>query len=277
MSVSAATAVDLRVVSAETALTRAERSLGVRLDRNTEVRKRRSIGAQTNRGTWVRVERRALERIDGQGWNGTECAAVLHGVSMPEWLAGAAWRELEESAMWRADETELIEDQPVRPADRTSLPESWWSTLNASLDALADQRTTRVATPDTVTITEENVSRAIHRAFPEIEIDTSISEWVAAHADLSWANLTTPNCFLLDWEDWGMAPRGLDASTLWLSSLDLPDVTDRVRHERREDLGSRTGRVMSLFCCSKLIPYVDRESAIHREALRLIGELQDSR
>jgi hypothetical protein len=202
MPVSAAVAVDLRKESVDGVLKRVEQSLGVCLDRSTEARKRRSIGARTDRGTWVRIERRALERIDGQGWNGVEAAATLQGVSMPRWLAGVAWRDPEDAAMWRADETELITAEPVKPADRGTLSVTWWATLNASLDALAAQTTTRVATPDTVTISRAVVAEVIQKAFPGTTIDVSLDEWTSAHADLSWANLTAPDCYLLDWEDW---------------------------------------------------------------------------
>ncbi|MDT3395631.1 hypothetical protein RKE29_03025 [Streptomyces sp. B1866] len=272
-------AVDLRAEaeSVDGALNRVERSLGVRLDRGTAVRKRRSVGARTDRGTWVRVERRALERIDGQGWNGIECAAALRGIAMPKWFAGTAWRDPDDAAMWRADETELISAAPMKPADRTALSDAWWATLNASLDALAAQKTTRVATPDTVTVTQASVDEVIRRAFPDATVDTSLNDWTAAHADLSWANLTTPACYLLDWEDWGMAPRGLDSAKLWASSLDVPEVAERVRHERRNDLGSQTGKLMSLFCCSKLVPYVDEGAPVRKEALRLLDELETVR
>jgi hypothetical protein len=274
MPVSAAVVVDLRKESVDGVLGHVERALDVRLDLSTEVRKRRSVGARTDRGTWVRIERRALERIDGQAWNGTECAAALRGVTTPVWFAGVAWCYSEGAAMWRADETELIRAQPVSPAGRTTLPESWWTTLNASLDALAVQRTSRVATPDSVTISRKSVAEVIGHAFPGATLDVSFDEWTAAHADLGWANLTAPSCYLLDWEDWGMAPRGLDSAKLWVASLDVPEVAERVRHERRDDLMSRTGKLMALFYCSKLVPYVGGGGPIRREALRLLDELR---
>ncbi|MDT0267952.1 hypothetical protein RM844_16860 [Streptomyces sp. DSM 44915] len=206
-----------------------------------------------------------------------ECAATLRGIAMPQWLAGAAWTDPEDAAMWRADETELISAPPVKPADRAELSDTWWATLTASLDALAEQTTTRVATPDTDTISRSVVTEVIQKAFPEATIDVSLDEWATAHADLSWANLTTPECYILDWEDWGMAPRGLDAARLLVSSLDVPEVAERVRHERRDDLGSRTGKLMSLFYCSKLVPYVDEGAPVRAEALRLLGELEPLR
>ncbi|MEU5428497.1 hypothetical protein AB0H73_23320 [Streptomyces olivoreticuli] len=274
--------VDLRAKSVDRVLDHVEQALQVQFDRASVVRKRRSVGARSDRGTWVRIERRPLERIDGQGWNGVECAAVLRGVAMPRWHAGVAWREADGEAMWRADETDLVAASPVRSGgwlvDDPKLVDSWWATLSASLDALAAQDTTRVATPDTVTITQAGVTETIRAAFPNYRVDTAISRWAPAHADLNWANVTGPEeCWLLDWEDWGMAPRGLDSATLWASSLRIPPLADRVRHERRHDLESRDGQLMALFACANLLAYPDdanpRLNPARREADRLLAEL----
>ncbi|MGW1989595.1 hypothetical protein [Embleya sp. NPDC001921] len=278
--------VDLRVEPVEQALDLVEHGLRVRLDRESVVRKRRSVGARTDRGTWVRIERRSLDRIGGQGWNGVESAAVLSGIAKPEWFAGMSWRETDGDAMWRVDETELVTAAPVKPGGRLTvdpkLPDTWWATLNTSLDALAAQETTRVATPDTVTITRDGVTNAIRETFGD-RVDTTLDEWVPAHADLNWANVTgPPDCWILDWEDWGLAPRGFDAATLWGNSLALPDLADRVRRERHADMATRSGRLMALFFCSKVVGrYADPADPLlepaRRESTRLIEDLQTAR
>ncbi|GLV85668.1 hypothetical protein Slala03_53570 [Streptomyces lavendulae subsp. lavendulae] len=118
----------------------------------------------------MRIERRGFERIDPQGWNGTEAAAVLQGVAMPEWYQGVAWRERGEPVIWRADELELMTSPSVGQSslvlDDPGLPDAWWEAWNASLDALAAQRAPRLATPDTVTITQEQVTQTLTEAFP---------------------------------------------------------------------------------------------------------------
>ncbi|MFE7119031.1 hypothetical protein ACFU99_26795 [Streptomyces sp. NPDC057654] len=248
--------VDLRRQPVDDVLNRVEQGFGTRLKRSTMVRKRRSVGVRTDRGTWVRVERRAAGRIDGQGWNGTEVADSLTGIAMPQWLAGLAWRAPDGTAVWRADETTLLPDVPVRPEGGTitvapELADSWWRTLNSSLDALARAKTTRVATPDTVTITQEGITSLITHVFGAV-VDTAVDRWHPAHADLNWANVTGPTCCIFDWEDWGAAPRGLDAASLWAASLAVPDLAERVRNERRADLESRDGRLMMLFACAKI-------------------------
>ncbi|MFF8695977.1 hypothetical protein ACF08W_27595 [Streptomyces sp. NPDC015144] len=254
-SVSAAAAFDLRVESVDIVLDEVERMLMTRLDRATLVRKRRSLGARTDRDTWVRVERRRFEKIGNQGWNGTECAALLEGVAMPRWWRGAAWRQRDEPVMWRADETDLLPGAPVGNSVLVAdplLPEVWWEALNRSLSALSAQSTSRVATSDTVPITQGGVAAAVRRFLP-VGIDTEVRQWQPAHADLNWANMSGPQFCLFDWEDWGLAPKGLDAASLWGNSLAVPALAERVRHERRHDLESRDGKLMTLFVCAKIL------------------------
>ncbi|CAG7643496.1 conserved hypothetical protein [Actinacidiphila bryophytorum] len=238
---------------------RVEHALQTPLDRDGVVRKRRTIGARSDRGTWVRVERRPFARIGVQGWNGAECAALLAGVAQPTWRAAVSWRDDVDGVMWRADEMELLPGTPVMSggvlAEAPELPDEWWETLNSSLDALARADTTRVATPDTVVITQAHVSEVIRAAFPGAP-SPAVEEWRPAHGDLNWANVTGTRFCLFDWEDWGMAPRGLDSASLWAQSLAVPELADRVRRERRRDLESRDGKVMALFTCAKIAgPY----------------------
>lgn len=280
-SAPAAAQADLRIEPVDAVLDDVERSLQTRLDRDTLVRKRRSLGARTDRGTWVRIERRRMEKIGGQGWNGTECAAVLEGVAQPRWHRAVVWRQPDGAAMWRADETDLLPGAPIGTsvlATDPGLPDAWWQALNASLDVLAAHRTSRVATPDTVTITQQGVTEAVRRFLPD-GIDTTVSQWRPAHADLNWANMTGPEFCLFDWEDWGMAPRGLDAASLWGNSLAVPALAERVRQERRRDLESRDGKLMTLFVCAKILapdahPEDPRLEPARRTTARIAEELQ---
>nr|WP_030992841.1 hypothetical protein [Streptomyces sp. NRRL S-1813] len=280
---SSPSAVDLRAEPVDEVLDRVERSLDVRLERGSGGAWCASVArsARTDRGTWVRLERRPLARVDGQGWNGTEAAAALEGVAMPRWLAGVAWRDASGEAMWRADETNLLPGAPVKPGGTLTvdpqLPGAWWGQLNRSLDALAGQTTTRIATPDTVTITQGRVTQEITSTFGDL--GTTLADWRPAHTDLNWANVTGPTFCLFDWEDWGMAPRGLDAASLWGNSLAAPGLAERVWRERREDLESRDGLLMALFYCTKVVgrwaDEADPKLAPARIAAeRIVGELQ---
>jgi hypothetical protein len=275
-------AIDLRREPVDEVVARVEDALQTRLDRAGVVRKRRTIGARSERGTWVRIERRPFARIGAQGWNDAECAALLAGVTQPTWWSAVSWRDDADGVMWRADETDLLPGTPVMSGgvlgEAPELPGEWWETLNSSLDALADVHTTRVATPDTVVITQAHVSEVIWAAFSGAPA-VVLGDWRPAHADLNWANVTGPRFCLFDWEDWGMAPRGLDAASLWAQSLAVPEVAERVQTERRRDLESRDGKVMALFACARIAgPYAHPEDPrLHPARLaaeQMLEELQ---
>ncbi|MEO6083525.1 MAG: hypothetical protein ABIQ18_10520 [Umezawaea sp.] len=251
-----AAALDLRARPRDDVLRHVEQALHVRLDPATEVRKRRSIGAATDRGTWVRIEMRRVEKMAGQGFNGPETAGWLTGIAKPAWHTSLAWAEPETGLMWRADETDLVTAAPIRAGGVLTadphLPDTWWATLSASLDALAVAETTRVATPHTALITQTRVDAEVRAVFGP-DLDTTIERWVPAHADFAWANLTGPDCWILDWEDWGLAPRGLDAAMLWAASLAVPGLAEQVHQVRRADLDSRDGQVMRLFFAAGIV------------------------
>lgn len=240
------------------------------------VRKRRSVGARSDRGTWVRIEARPLAKIAAQGQvgNGMEAAALLHDVAKPEWYRALSWHDRADGVVWRADEVELVTAVPVHrgalPSD-VSLPDAWWAALNASLDAVAGQCTTRIATPDTEVINRTLIEREVDQAFPG-QVDCTITDlWVPAHADLNWSNLTGPEFWIL--EDHGMAPRGLDAANLWVSSLTVPKLAPRVYRERRADLETRPGKLMALFCCAKILNDSWATGTLREETTRATDKL----
>lgn len=272
---------DLRKTDASDVIERVANALGTELDLATRVDKRRSIGARTSRGTWIRIEVRPVAKIVNQGQlpDGLEAAELLAGIARPAWYAAVSWRDNvgDDAVMWRADEVEFVAASPIRSRgslrEAPDLPETWWVTFNSSLDNLMNQRTTRIATPDTETITQELVSRVIEQAFPN-QVDSTITgEWVPAHADLNWANVTGPDCWILDWEDHGLAPRGLDSATLWINSLAVPELAERVFHERQKDLESRSGKLMALFHCCKIL---NDSSARESPLFQPVSDVADS-
>ena len=274
-------ALDLRKQSCDDVIARVQRVLGTQFDNATEVRKRRSIGFRTDRGTWVRIEVRTLERMSFQGGNGIESASILSGVAMPEWCQCVSWMDRDQSLVWRADETEFVTSASIKPAGTLAtdpgLPNSWWITFNASLDALAKHSTSRVATPTLIPMTQSRFTSTIRAIFPEV--DTTVDEWTTAHGDLGWANLTAPECFFLDWEDWGTAPRGFDAAYLRSASLAVPALADRVYRERRTDLETRTGKLCQLYTCADLLSAPDWAGPLLEPAKeiahRLVMELRE--
>ncbi|MFH9227512.1 hypothetical protein [Streptomyces lydicus] len=117
--------------------------------------------------------------------------------------------------------------------------------------------------------------------------NTTVEEWRPAHADLTWANVTGPEFYMIDWEVRGIVPRGLDAATLRGHSLAVPAIAERVWSERRPDLESRPGRLMALFLCAKVTrphahpkdPRLSRQGrkALHCEVFEELGGKVDRR
>jgi hypothetical protein len=278
MTEPAAQKYDLRHHDVRDVTARVEQVLDVRLDPDTVVRKRRTIGAATNTGSWVRIELRGNERmagpVAGQGW-GLEAAQALTGVARPQWFRGASWRgePLRPDTVWRVDEVELIlGGDPIRtkPAwleEADALPPQWWDDLGASLEALAATDTTRLATPDCLPATVARIEADIRKVYPDVaDLHPENWQWTTAHADLGWANVTGPRLWITDWEDWGRAPRGLDAANLWANSLGSPSVAEKVAQRFRSDLESRTGKVMALWRCAQIVAWGHTHASAHVQA-----------
>ncbi|MGH3428448.1 MAG: hypothetical protein ACRDQZ_12920, partial [Mycobacteriales bacterium] len=233
-------------------LHRVERSMGVRLDRATlgYGTQGMTAGFRTEAGTWVRVQWRRPWRIYAPAWAGLECASVLRGVAKPDWFQTASLRDDAREVVWRADEMELVSSPVINAAGVIAtdpkLPDLWWASLRKSLAALAENDTDRVE------VRQEHLTLRIDQVFPGV-VDTTVDEWVTAQADLHWDNLTAPDCYLLDWEDWGSAPRGLDAAVLWGVSLQVSTLAARVQREFQDDLQTRSGKLAQLLFCSNVI------------------------
>lgn len=230
-----------------------ERALGVQLVRSslTYGTQGATVGLPTTADTWVRVAWSAPERVHLQSWIGGEAASAIGGVTKPELYRSYRWIDKGRSVVWRADEAELITSTAVHPTGvidhDPDIRPAWWDDLKASLAALAEFQTRRVG------MSQEHVTRRINQVFGDEGVKTEVDEWATAHADLHWGNVTGPEFYLLDWEDWGLGPRGLDAATLWGASLQVPAVADRVQQVFADDLNSRSGLLAQLLFCSNVI------------------------
>ena len=58
--------------------------------------------------------------------------------------------------------------------------------------------------------------------------------------------MTYPDFMLLDWEHWGLAPRGYDAAHLSVFSCAQPDLVRTLEAAFAADLDTRSGRVALL-------------------------------
>lgn len=158
-----------------------------------------------------------------------------------------------------------------------SLPAAWWSGLHASLETLATTHT------QPGQLRQADVTARLEVFFGDRVADPMLSRWAAAHTDLHWANLLAPECVLVDWEGWGMAPAGLDAASLYLHSLLQPGMAERVRAELGSLLEDQDGLISQLYVTGHLLlrinsgDYTDLAVPLHRNADRVIEVLRSHR
>lgn len=246
--------VNLAVDRLDDVRTTVETVFGVELDPQTAKygNKGDTVGFISDKGRWVRLQWRRPDAMS-DAWTGPEAASALTGISMPHLFRSFRWPDSQRSVIWRADEFQLISHQVVNgPGSIDSAPElaeTWWATLRTSLAALAGQHTSRVA------MASDHLASRIREVFGSqlVGIDLTISEWATAHGDCHWGNLTSPECVLLDWESWGLAPRGYDIATLWGFSLGVPEIASRIEGEFSADLATRSGVLSQLLFCANVL------------------------
>jgi hypothetical protein len=201
--------------------------------------KDRTIGAKATADggiRWLRVASELPTWAFGEFWDGNEDAAQIQGVRKPDVTGVFDWAS--EDRCFRAEVMTYIVDSPVSATpelrEDPGLPGRWWEGLRSSLDALSGHKTARLP------LSQRAVTRRLRQYFAD-RIDPVIDFWVTAHNDLHWNNLTRPDCFLLDWDGWGMAPAGYDAATLYCHSLLVPDVAARIYEEFSTELDTSDG------------------------------------
>ncbi|WP_026425250.1 hypothetical protein [Actinokineospora inagensis] len=243
---------NLRTQDIADVLATAEKALAVRLIRQESSygTQGATIGFPSSDNTWVHLTWRRSTVVDG-GWVSVEFASALTGVRKPALLRSHRWCDARRDVVWRADESELVQAAAVAGTgvltDDPGLSDEWWDDLRNSLGHLAKHETRRVV------MGQEHLGKRIAEVFGASGADTTITEWVTAHGDMHWGNVTAPQCYILDWESWGVAPRGYDAAILWGHSLPVPGVANRIQREFAADLSSRSGRLAQLLFCSNVI------------------------
>lgn len=252
----------------------AGQQLGTRLDPTTARfggEDGATCGARSDRDTWVRLQQRPAESAPPARWDAEESAAGLAGVRKPAWHRAATWQDPAAAVQWRADELDLITTPVVGDliTPPTACPDSWWwLDLRASLEALTHQSTARTA------VSQHEITAQITTLAGE-HVDTRVPEWdwVAVHGDFCWPNLTS-TAVILDWENWGLAPRGWDAATLWGLCLPYPALTEHQTTAFAEQLHCRSGQLCRLaWCSSALAATSARDDLAHyREPIKTAAE-----
>jgi hypothetical protein len=231
-----------------------EESFGVRLDLGRMVFGMRgaTVGFPTSANTWLRLSWVDADKADDRSRTGRDAASWLPSAVMrPVPLRSHRWSDPHRSVEWHAEESQMITAQALERNGiirrLPDLPDAWWRNLTASLSILSGCLAARMSVP------QEHVTRCINQVFGNEALNTEVDEWRTAHCELHWGKVTTPKCYLLDWDSWGIGPRGLDAARLWGTSLLVPALAERVQAQFASDLTSRSGLLSQLMFCANVI------------------------
>lgn len=221
---------------------------------------------------WLRVagsRRGHGPRPTGQGPLGAE-QLVPDSVPRPRLHDTLDWTEAD--WFYQADVFDLA-GSAVSPTpdlrEDPDLTDRWWNGLKSALAGIA-------TAPGTKTLLRPAWIEEVFPKYLGIPAPATV-ERTTGHGDLQWANLTARPLTLLDWERWGLVPVGYDPAVLWVSSLLVPAVADRIRTEFSDVLDTPAGRVGQLIALAEMLQAVDRgyypelAPLLAEEASRLTG------
>lgn len=230
---------------------------------------RPAVGVPTTRGTWARISWHHPAALFSREFSGMEASMAVRGVPKPSFLQATHW--MSGDLVCRAEEVTLITEKTVSTTyvldEAPVLTERWWDDLADALADLARTDTSRIG------LVQEDIDRPIREAFGE-SVDTTIQQWVVGHGDLQWPNLTAPRLFVLDWDSWGLMPRGLDAAKMWASVFRLPLLTEEISERFADDLDTRDGKLARLWVCANRVLGARRrgKETDQSEHARRVGE-----
>lgn len=238
-------------------LTRAARHFGVTIGgRPVFGWHLRSIGAQACDGEgvqwWLRVGSERAQSIRDAGgdfWTGIVDANVLPATVPRPWVSQSMqWVVPEFERRVRADLMTWMPGEPCSPTEELTeapkLPHGWWGALRQALNETSLVSTARFAdrvVPD---------SRPAREVF---NLEVPLRHWSTGHRDLHWNNLLAPELTILDWEMWGRAPVGIDAASLYCTSLLVPEVAHRMLVEFEHMLNGPAGRAVLIHAAAGVI------------------------
>lgn len=201
-----------------------------------------TVADRSRRQRWLRVTGLVGRKINER--RRAEIAAeTLSDLPKPDIHRAIEWER--DGVHWRAVLSALA-PSPT-PSENCWLapgaappPARWFADLHASLWRLQQARADRHV------VTDEQVRVGIRGIFGP-DAPNEAADWCTCHGDLHWKNLTAPNLTLLDWENWGTAPRGYDVARLIVYAAHVPQVQKQLHDIFADEFDSLTGVVVLLF------------------------------
>lgn len=224
---------------------------GFRL-RSASARAQHADGAR-----WLRVVVEQPRWLPDEYWTGNVAANVVVGVAKPTVLDAAEWDAPDLPLRVRAEAMSVLSGRVCSPTDvlraEPPLSDTWWAEIRSSLDVISRVSTDRFAE-------RGRASRHIRRVFgDELADRLRPTEFATAHADLHWSNMLAEPFAMVDWEMWGRGPVGMDAASLYVFALLVPDVAARAWETFEDVLESPTGRISRVHVAASLIGRAETE------------------
>lgn len=201
---------------------------------------------------WLRLLSAPSEKASGKLWDGTELAGRLFtGVHKP--ALHALHDATAHGHAYRAELTEFIDDPVLSPQPvlrhELELTDPWFKSIRTDLDTIATVATDREA------VRQQWIDRAVptYTGVPA----PRITEWTCSHGDFHASNITTTGV-ILDWEGFGLAPRGWDQALLYAYSLLAPATAACIRAEFAHILDTEAGRTAQLAVAADLLQSASR-------------------
>jgi hypothetical protein len=206
------------------------------------------VTTATGEHLWLRLQSRASDSEPNKLWFGLQEADRIPISNKPQLKKVDEWNE--KDRIWRAELMTYIPFEMCSPTCELKSPlrleSTWYKTLRESLDILSRVETARV------NARQDLITRRLRERFGN-QIEFNVEVWSTAHGDIHWANLSYPECWIFDWEAWGLAPLGLDAATLYCFSLMQPEIAEQVSIVFKDLLETPDGIRSQLFLCSELM------------------------
>jgi hypothetical protein len=198
--------------------------------------------------TWLKVTALRGEK-SSRFREGESAAPLVEGVSRPAIFRIHDWQDA--GLRYRAVQTSLagspaVELTPLAGMNAARVTDAWIEEFKRSVHRLGTTNTDRFRFhPDAV---EAHV-----KYWFGAEAPYAAEQFSVAHGDAHWGNLTYPNLMFLDWELWGLAPRGFDLAYLVTFSCTDSLLAQRLEAAFEEELTTKAGKIAHLIALGEFL------------------------